>query len=131
LHISDAGGRLVGMRPLDGPYRPERTKGHAVSTSKPAPRQVCTPPVAGPASAGAIGRFPATHYLDDLIFVQMPSAESGLFTPGTPVLVTVRTVPVLAVAGRGLRGGASAPEAEAEPPVAPLESTAASEVLRR
>ena len=47
---------------------------------------------------------------DQLVVVQMPSAESTQFSPGTAVNVTVRSVPVLAVGRSGGRTGLGGPE---------------------
>jgi putative spermidine/putrescine transport system ATP-binding protein len=61
---------------------------------------------------------------DQLVVVQMPSVESTQFSPGTAVNVTVRSVPVLAVAaGRGpserppIDGSESVPSPDVSEPV--------------
>jgi putative spermidine/putrescine transport system ATP-binding protein len=47
---------------------------------------------------------------DQLVLVQMPSAESTKFTPGTAVNVTIHSAPVLAVSGAHGRTGLGGPE---------------------
>ena len=64
---------------------------------------------------------------DALVLVQLPSAEAGEFSPGTSVDVSVRSVPVLAVAkGRGYSGAASRGEPDQPKPTDVAESASAS-----
>jgi putative spermidine/putrescine transport system ATP-binding protein len=64
--------------------------------------------IAGVSFRGSICMLRVRLVTDDLVLVQLPSAEGTQFAVGAPVRVTVRPAPVLAVApGRGQDGGAS------------------------